>query len=103
MAKKSKIECQKKRSFLVKKYNNKRIFFKSKLVASTREAKPQEALFWQKKLQDLPRNCFPVRLRRRCIITGRPRGCFSDFGLSRHMLRQLAHEGLLPGVTKSSW
>ena len=100
MAKKSKIECQKKRSLLVKKYNNKRIFFKSKLVASTQ---PQEALLWQKKLQDLPRNCFPVRLRRRCTITGRPRGCFSDFGLSRHMLRQLAHEGLLPGVTKSSW
>ena len=100
MAKFSKIESQKKRTFLVKKYNDKRIFFKSKL-ASSQES--QEALAWQKKLQDLPRNCFPVRLRHRCTITGRPRGCFSDFGLSRHMLRQLAHEGVLPGVTKSSW
>lgn len=100
MAKKSKIEAQKKRSLLVKKYSNKRVFFKSKLKSSTQ---PQEALVWQKKLQDLPRNSFPTRLRRRCTITGRPRGCFSDFGLSRHMLRHLAHIGVLPGVTKSSW
>lgn len=100
MAKKSKIECQKKRTLLVEKYSNKRNLFKAKLKAST---DLQEALVWQKQLQDLPRNSFPVRLRRRCTITGRPRGCFSDFGLSRQVLRQLAHEGVLPGVTKSSW
>ena len=57
----------------------------------------------QAKLQALPRNSSPIRVRNRCWKTGRPRGFFRDFGLSRHVLREMAHECLLPGVTKSSW
>ena len=63
----------------------------------------QEKLEIQRKLQKLPRNSSPVRLRNRCLITGRSRGYFKDFGLSRHVLREMAHQGFLPGITKSSW
>ena len=54
-------------------------------------------------LQKLPKNASPVRLHNRCLVTGRPQGYFRDFGLSRHVLREMAHEGLLPGVRKASW
>ena len=63
----------------------------------------EEKLDIQRKLQNLPRNSNPVRLHNRCLITGRPKGFFRDFGLSRHVLREMAHEGFLPGLTKSSW
>ena len=55
------------------------------------------------KLQKLPRNSAKTRIRNRCWKTGRPRGVFRDFGLSRHVFREMAHQCLLPGVTKSSW
>jgi len=55
------------------------------------------------KLQSLPRNSAPTRLRRRCFLTGRPRANYRDFGLSRHILREMVHAGLLPGATRSSW
>ena len=55
------------------------------------------------KLQQLPRNSAKTRIRNRCWKTGRPRGVFRDFGLSRHVFREMAHQCLLPGVTKSSW
>jgi len=55
------------------------------------------------KIQKLPRNSAKIRIRNRCWKTGRPRGYFKDFGISRHVLREMAHQGLLPGVTKSSW
>jgi small subunit ribosomal protein S14 len=55
------------------------------------------------KLQKLPRNSAKTRIRNRCWKTGRPRGVFQDFGLSRHVFREMAHQCLLPGVTKSSW
>ena len=54
-------------------------------------------------LQKLPRNASPVRLRNRCNITGRPRGYMRDFGLCRNMFREMASDGKIPGVTKSSW
>jgi small subunit ribosomal protein S14 len=57
----------------------------------------------RKKLQALPRNASPVRLRSRCAITGRPRGVFSKFGIGRNKLRQLMMNGEVPGVTKASW
>nr|YP_010728693.1 ribosomal protein S14 [Phymatolithon calcareum]WEA76883.1 ribosomal protein S14 [Phymatolithon calcareum] len=57
----------------------------------------------QKKLQALPRNSSPIRLRNRCWLTGRSRGYYRIFGLSRHVLREMAHDCLLPGVKKSSW
>ena len=55
------------------------------------------------KIQKLPRNSAKVRIRNRCWKTGRPRGFYRDFGISRHVLREMAHQCLLPGVTKSSW
>ena len=54
-------------------------------------------------LQKLPRNASPVRLRNRCNITGRPRGYMRDFGLCRNKFREMASDGKIPGVTKSSW
>lgn len=55
------------------------------------------------KIQKLPRNSAQIRIRNRCWKTGRPRGYYRDFGVSRHVLREMAHQCLLPGVTKSSW
>jgi len=55
------------------------------------------------KLQKLPRNASPVRLRNRCALTGRPRGVFSKFGLGRSKLRDIAMRGEIPGVIKASW
>jgi small subunit ribosomal protein S14 len=63
----------------------------------------EEKLQVHRKLQKLPRNSSPVRYRNRCAITGRPRGFFKDFGLSRHVLREYGLQGLLPGVRKASW
>jgi len=55
------------------------------------------------KIQRLPRNSSKIRIRNRCWKTGRPRGFYRDFGVSRHVLREMAHQCLLPGVIKSSW
>ena len=57
----------------------------------------------QEKLQKLPGNSLPIRIRNRCWKTGRVRGFYRDFGLSRHVLREMAHQCLLPGVIKASW
>nr|AIT93524.1 ribosomal protein S14 [Prasiolopsis sp. SAG 84.81] len=100
MAKKSIIEREKKRQRLVIKYLQKRYTLKIKMQKAEFL---QEKLEIQRKLQQLPRNSSPVRLRNRCLITGRARGYFKDFGLSRHVLREMAHQGFLPGITKSSW
>lgn len=100
MAKKSMIEREKKRSELVEKYAQKRAELKEKF----RTAKTQrEKMAIHQELQKLPRNSAPNRQRNRCWVTGRPRGYYRDFGLSRNVLREWAHEGLLPGVVKSSW
>ena len=100
MAKKSMIEREKKRQQLVMKYSEKR---RSLKVQMKEASFLEEKLTIQRKLQELPRNSNPVRLHNRCLITGRPKGFYRDFGLSRHVLREMAHEGFLPGVTKSSW
>ena len=55
------------------------------------------------KLQMLPRNASPVRLRNRCMLTGRPRGVYSKFGLGRSKLREIAMNGQIPGIMKASW
>nr|ALO21123.1 ribosomal protein S14 [Carteria crucifera] len=100
MAKKSMIQRELKRQFLVMKYAKKR----AKLKKQIKEASfLKEKLMLHRKLQALPRNSSVVRLHNRCMITGRPKGFYRDFGLSRHVLREMAHEGLLPGVKKSSW
>jgi small subunit ribosomal protein S14 len=100
MAKKSMIEREKKRQKLVDKYAQKREDLKEQFASATSQ---QEKLALHRQLQQLPRNSAPTRLRNRCWATGRPRGYYRDFGLSRHVLREMAHQGLLPGVVKSSW
>jgi small subunit ribosomal protein S14 len=100
MAKKSMIEREKKRQQLVDKYADKR----AELKEQFRTAKNQrEKLAIHRQIQQLPRNSAPNRVRNRCWVTGRSRGYYRDFGLSRNVLREWAHEGLLPGVVKSSW
>ncbi|MDV2998666.1 MAG: 30S ribosomal protein S14 [Chroococcopsis gigantea SAG 12.99] len=94
------IEREKNRSKLREKYAEKREDLKEQFrVAETFE----EKLELHKQLQELPRNSAPSRHRNRCWVTGRPRGYYRDFGLSRNVLREWAHQGLLPGVVKSSW
>lgn len=100
MAKKSMIERERKRQRLVMTYKRKR----DELKQQIRETELfEEKLSIHRKLQLLPRDSSPTRLHNRCLLTGRPKGYFRDFGLSRHVLREMAHECLLPGVTKSSW
>jgi len=100
MAKKAMIERERKRQRLVAKFQEKR--------AALREAFKttdsfEEKLALQQQLQKLPRNSSRVRLNRRCNVSGRPKAVYRHFGLSRHVLRELAHQGLLPGVRKASW
>ena len=100
MAKKSMIEREKKRLKLYTKYQSKR----EKLLKEYKNSdKFSLKLDIHTKLQKLPRNSAKNRIRNRCWKTGRPRGVYRDFGLSRHVFREMAHECLLPGVTKSSW
>nr|YP_009399340.1 ribosomal protein S14 [Kapraunia schneideri]ARW68946.1 ribosomal protein S14 [Kapraunia schneideri] len=100
MAKKSMIQREIKRIKLYNKYRTK----KELLKRSIKEHKTfDESLEIQKKLQSIPRNSLQCRRRNRCWKTGRSRGFYRDFGLSRHVLREMAHGCLLPGVTKSSW
>lgn len=100
MSKKSIIEREKKRTLIIKKYLHKRNEIKLELK-SCKDLSKKNVLF--NKLQSLPRNSSLVRSRNRCFVTGRSRGYFRLFGLSRHVFREMAHYGLLPGVTKSSW
>lgn len=100
MAKKSMIEREKKRQKLVEKYAEKREDLLDQFASASTQ---QERLAIHRQIQQLPRNSAPTRLRNRCWVTGRPRGYYRDFGLSRHVLREWAHQGLLPGVVKSSW
>jgi len=100
MAKKSMIEREKKRKETVEKYAEKRNALQEQFNSASSQ---QERLDIHRKIQQLPRNSARVRLHNRCWLTGRPRGYYRDFGLSRHVLREMAHQGLLPGVVKSSW
>jgi small subunit ribosomal protein S14 len=100
MAKKSMIEREKKRAKLAEKYADKREELMDQFAGATSQA---ERLEIHRKIQQLPRNSAPNRQRNRCWATGRPRGYYRDFGLSRNVLREWAHRGLLPGVVKSSW
>lgn len=100
MAKKSMIEREKKREKLVAKYAQKREDLLQQFESATSQADKLEI---HRKIQQLPRNSAKVRVRNRCWVTGRPRGVYRDFGLSRHCIREMAHQGLLPGVVKSSW
>ena len=101
MAKLSVINRDLKRRDTVKKYAAKR----AELLAIVGNIKlsEEERYAARQKLQALPRNASPVRLRNRCALTGRPRGTFSKFGLGRTKLREFAMRGEIPGVIKASW
>jgi small subunit ribosomal protein S14 len=100
MAKKSMIEREKKRIRLEKKYASTRALL---LINYYNEEEFTKKMELHSKIQKLPRNSSKTRIRNRCWKTGRPRGVFRNFGLSRHVFREMAHQCLLPGVTKSSW
>jgi small subunit ribosomal protein S14 len=101
MAKTSSVERNKQRAKLVKKYAARR----AKLKAMTRDQKlaPEERFAAHLKLAQLPRSGSATRVRVRCELTGRPRGNFRKFKLSRIALRDLASNGHIPGMVKASW
>lgn len=101
MAKTSLIEREKKREALVKKYAAKRAELNTIIADQSRSE--EERYQARLKLQQLPRNANPTRLRNRCELTGRPRGTYRKFGLARNKLREIAMRGEVPGMTKASW
>lgn len=101
MAKTSKIVQNDKRKALVAKYAAKRAELKA--IANDMRVNPVERELARRKLEALPRNSSATRVRNRCAVSGRPRAYYRKFGLSRIALRELALQGLLPGVTKASW
>jgi len=90
-----------KRSALVKKFDARRKELKARIADQTLSM--EERLEAQRKLQALPRNANPTRLRNRCSLTGRPRGTFRKFGLARSKIREAALRGDIPGMVKASW
>lgn len=100
MSKKALIERQKKREFFVEKYHEKRQKINQQIK---KEKSIQKKFQLQQKIQKLPRDSSSVRLHSRCILSGRPKGVFRDFQLSRHFLREMALLGFLPGIQKASW
>ncbi|MCL2074941.1 MAG: 30S ribosomal protein S14 [Betaproteobacteria bacterium] len=101
MAKLALINREDKRRALVARYAKKRDALLEIINDATfSDAERYEARL---KLQQLPRNSSPSRLRNRCQLTGRPRGVFRKFGMCRNKIRELAFEGQIPGVVKASW
>ncbi|ADE54695.1 30S ribosomal protein S14 [Coraliomargarita akajimensis] len=101
MAKISAIHRNKKRERLIAKYAAKRAELKA--IIANPETSDEEFYKAQAKLTKLPKNSSPIRARNRCSVTGRPRAYIRKFGLSRITFRELASQGKIPGVTKSSW
>ena len=101
MAKLSSVQKNISRLKLIEKYRTKRNNLKTKI--KDKNLSLEERINLQNKLNDLPRNGSKIRHRNRCEITGRPRGNYRKFGLSRIKLRELSMSGDLPGVVKSSW
>ena len=101
MAKTCMTQREIKRRDIVKKFSSKRDSLN--LIIGDQKASLEDRREARIKLQALPRNSSPVRLRNRCALTGRPRGVFSKFGIGRSKLRDLMMSGQVPGVTKASW
>lgn len=101
MAKTCMTEREVKRRATVEKFAAKRAALKA--IINDQSVSLEERREARIKLQSLPRNSSPVRLRNRCALTGRPRGVFSKFGIGRTKLRELMMSGKVPGVTKASW
>ncbi|HBU99314.1 MULTISPECIES: 30S ribosomal protein S14 [Thalassospira] len=101
MAKKSAVERELKRERLAKQFAAKRAALKA--VIGNRETSPEDRIVAVIKLAQLPRNSARIRQRIRCQLSGRPRGVYRKFRLSRIALRELASRGQIPGMVKSSW
>ena len=101
MAKLSSINKNERRKKLVLK--NAAKYAKLKAIADDESKDETERLIARLKMAEVPRNGNPTRIRNRCELTGRSRGFYRKFRLSRIMLRELANKGLIPGVIKSSW
>ena len=101
MAKTSAVEKKRKRIRMAKKYASKRAQLKA--IAQDKSLPAEECFAARLKLAELPRNSSAVRIRTRCEISGRPRGYYRKFKISRIALRDLASQGQIPGMTKSSW
>ena len=101
MAKRAVINRDLKRRDTVKKFAAKRAALQA--IITNVKLSDEERYAARQKLQALPRDASPVRLRNRCALTGRPRGVFSKFGLGRTKLREFAMRGEIPGVIKASW
>ncbi|MDP1716978.1 MAG: 30S ribosomal protein S14 [Burkholderiales bacterium] len=101
MAKKALVNRDLKRRETVKKFAGKRAELMA--VVNNQKLSPEERYEARLKLQKLPRDASPVRLRNRCALTGRPRGVYRKFGLARSKLRDIAMRGEIPGVIKASW
>jgi len=101
MAKKSVIARQKKREALVARHREKRNEFRKKSVDFSLSEEERQAA--RIALNKMPRNTSPTRLTSRCQFTGRGRGVLKKFQMSRIVFRELAHAGIIPGVTKASW
>lgn len=101
MAKKSMVARDVKRKRIADKFAAKRKAFKETIRdPKTSDEERDDAML---KLQKLPRNASPIRIRNRCRITGRPRGYYRKFGLARNRLREVLNNGEVPGAVKSSW
>lgn len=101
MAKKSMLERQRRRENEVKRFAAKRAELKE-LIRNPKTS-DDDKIEAQKKLQKLPRDASPTRLRNRCALTGRPHGYYRKFGLSRTKLRETTMRGEIPGLSKASW
>jgi small subunit ribosomal protein S14 len=101
MSKLSVINRNEKRKKLVVKFAKKRAALEA--VIANPKTGDEERYMARQKLQALPRNAHPTRVRNRCSLTGRPRGVYAKFGLARNKLREYAMRGEVPGVVKASW
>ena len=101
MAKRSMVNRERKRERLVEKYAEKRAGLKR--IIKDMSLSPQERNEARIKLNKMPRDSSPSRLRNRCSLTGRPNGYYRKFGLGRNMLREAAMRGDIPGLIKASW
>jgi small subunit ribosomal protein S14 len=101
MAKLALINREKKRRKTVAKFATKRAELIATIEDQSQSEEDRQAA--REKMQQLPRNASPSRLRNRCAITGRPRGVYRKFGLGRNKLREVAMRGEIPGITKASW
>jgi small subunit ribosomal protein S14 len=101
MAKLSSINKNERRKKLAKKYAGR--YARLKAIADDESKDETERLIARLKMAELPRNANPTRVRNRCELTGRSRGVYRKFRLSRIMIRELGNKGLIPGLTKSSW